>query len=260
MAGARRSPRRWTPLERDLRALHGPLIAGVDEVGRGPLAGPVVACAVVMPPEQRAIAGVDDSKRLTALQRERLAAKIRERAHAIGIGAASVAEIDRVNIYHATVIAMRRALARLGCTPDHVIIDGKAIRSLAVPHTAVVGGDARCYSVACASIVAKVTRDRLMTALGRRYPEFAWERNAGYGTPDHHAGLAARGMTRHHRRAFCRPVQLAMDLGPLDLEVIRAVEIEELGEDDREHVAGSEATATPARPSGPGRDEQCDAR
>src|SRR5688500_17171667 len=119
MPAARRagSRRRWGPLERELRAQHGPLLAGVDEVGRGPLAGPVVACAVVMPPDARAIPGIDDSKRLTAAERERLAVRIRERAVSVGIGAASVAEIDRVNIYHATVLAMRRALGRLGCAP-----------------------------------------------------------------------------------------------------------------------------------------------
>src|SRR6185369_6074862 len=112
---------RWKPIERELRKVVGSMIAGVDEVGRGPLAGPVVACAVVMPPDVRAIPGVDDSKRLTADERGRLARKIRERAVAIGIGAASVREIDRVNIYHATVLTMRRAIGRLGVTPNHVL-------------------------------------------------------------------------------------------------------------------------------------------
>jgi ribonuclease HII len=205
-AGADRSPerarRRWSPLERNLRQTIGPLIAGVDEVGRGPLAGPVVACAVIMPPDTRAIRGVDDSKRLTAAQRERLAATIRERALAVALGAASVREIDEVNIYKATVLAMRRALGKLPVVPDHVIVDGKPIRTLGVAHTAVVGGDGRCYSVACASIVAKVTRDRLMRALARRYPQYHWERNAGYGTPAHLEGLWRHGACVHHRRAF----------------------------------------------------------
>src|ERR1700752_405061 len=138
---------RWSTIERDLRAQHGPLIAGVDEVGRGPLAGPVVACAVIMPPDTRAIPGVDDSKQLRADERQRLAVKIRERAVAFGIGAASVREIDRVNIYHATVIAIRGAIARLGVTPNHVLIDGKPIRTLDVRHTAIVGGDDRCYTI-----------------------------------------------------------------------------------------------------------------
>ncbi|MFL5578227.1 MAG: ribonuclease HII [Gemmatimonadaceae bacterium] len=203
-------------MERELRAAGAPLIAGVDEVGRGPLAGPVVACAVIMPPDARAIAGVDDSKRLTCAARVRLAAKIRDRALAVGVGAASVREIDRVNIYHATVIAMRRALARLGVTPDHVLVDGKPIRTLAVPHTAIVGGDASCYSIACASIVAKVTRDRLMERLAVRYPDFRWERNAGYATPDHLQGLAARGITPHHRRSFCPVSQLSLDLSVVE--------------------------------------------
>ncbi|HEU4990224.1 MAG TPA: ribonuclease HII [Gemmatimonadaceae bacterium] len=206
-AGADRSSdrarrHRWSPLERQLRQSMGPLIAGVDEVGRGPLAGPVVACAVIMPPGARAIAGVDDSKRLSAAQRERLEGKIRERALAVALGAASVREIDALNIYKATVLAMRRALGRLGVAPDHVVVDGKPIRILGVEHTAVVGGDGRCYSVACASIVAKVTRDRLMRALARRYPAYHWERNAGYGTQAHLESLWAHGATVHHRRSF----------------------------------------------------------
>ena len=164
---------RWSTIERDLRREHGPLIAGVDEVGRGPLAGPVVACAVVMPPDARAIPGVDDSKRLTPDERVRLAERIRARALAFAVGAASVHEIDRLNIYHANTLAIRRALARLerqGVVPDHVLVDGKPIRTLGVAHTALVKGDSRCYAVACASIIAKVTRDRLMLRLATRHP------------------------------------------------------------------------------------------
>ena len=216
MAG--RARRRWSPVERALRAGGGALIAGVDEVGRGPLAGPVVACAVVMPPHVRAVAGVDDSKRLSPAERVRLAAKIRARALGIGLGAASVREIDRVNVYHATVRAMRRALARLPVTPDHVLVDGNPIRTLGVPHQAVVGGDGRCYSIACASIVAKVTRDRLMELLAGRYPGYGWEHNAGYATADHIAGLAARGITPHHRRSFGRVSQTELALVPPDLD------------------------------------------
>jgi ribonuclease HII len=203
-----------------VRAARGPLVAGVDEVGRGPLAGPVVACAVVMPPDARAIAGVDDSKRLTAAERERLERLIRRRAVAVAVGAASAREIDRLNIYHATVLAMRRALARLerllGAAPHHVLLDGKPIRTLGVEHTAVVGGDAKVHAIACASIVAKVTRDRLMTSLARRRPGYAWERNAGYATVAHRAGLVALGMTPHHRRSFLGPAQGELDLGVLD--------------------------------------------
>lgn len=164
-----------------------------------------------MPPDVRAIPGVDDSKQLRADERERLATKIRERAVAYGIGAASVREIDRVNIYHATVIAMRRALARLAVTPDHVLIDGKPIRTLEAPHTAIVGGDDACYTIACASILAKVTRDRLMRSLAARYPNYLWERNVGYSTMAHLDGLASHGVTPHHRRSFIRIRQLSLD-------------------------------------------------
>lgn len=213
---------RWTPIERTLRAQHGPLLVGVDEVGRGPLAGPVVACAIVMPPGRRAIAGVDDSKKLDAATRVALAARIREQALVVSLGAASAREIDRINIYHATVLAMRRALARvpgrLGCTPHHVLIDGKPLRTLGTAHTAVVKGDGKCYAIACASIVAKVTRDRLMHALAMRYDGYAWERNSGYGTAAHRAALDERGLTPHHRRSFCldEQVPLLLDTGPPD--------------------------------------------
>ncbi len=205
---------RWTPIERTLRAQYGPLLVGVDEVGRGPLAGPVVACAIVMPPARRAIAGVDDSKKLDAATRVTLAARIREQALVVSLGAASAREIDRINIYHATVLAMQRALARvpdrLGCDPDHVLVDGKPLRTLGFVHTAVVKGDGKCYAIACASIVAKVTRDRLMHALAVRYGGYAWERNSGYGTAVHRAALDARGLTPHHRRSFCLDEQVAL--------------------------------------------------
>jgi ribonuclease HII len=203
---------RWTTIERELRREKGPLLAGVDEVGRGPIAGPVVACAVIMPPETRAIVGVDDSKRLTHEQRVRLAAKIRERAVAYALGAASVREIDRVNIYQASVLAMRRALGRLRVAPDHVVIDGRAMRTLPIPHTAVVHGDARCFSIACASILAKVTRDLLMTRLARRYPQYIWDHNAGYTTRAHVLGLTSYGITPHHRKSFCRISDLLLEL------------------------------------------------
>ena len=206
---------RWSPIERALRAEFGPLVVGVDEVGRGPLAGPVVACAVVMPANQRAISGVNDSKQLTAATREQLALRILERAVVVCLGAASVREIDRMNIYHATALAMQRALARvvsrLGRPPDHVVVDGNPIRTLGHRHTAVVKGDTKCYAVACASIVAKVTRDRLMCRLSERYPGYAWERNVGYGTSQHVDALSAHGLTPHHRRSFCLRAQLTLD-------------------------------------------------
>lgn len=204
--------RKWSAIERDLRSARGPLLAGVDEVGRGPLAGPVVACAVVMPADARAIRGVDDSKTLTASERGTLARRILERAQAVSIGAASVREIDRLNIYHASVLAIRRAITRLALAPDHVVIDGLVIRTLGIEHTAVVGGDARCHSIACASIIAKVTRDRLMQALSRRYPHYHWDTNVGYGTRAHQAGLAEHGATAHHRRSFAPVSQLSFAL------------------------------------------------
>jgi ribonuclease HII len=165
-----------------------------------------------MPPDARAIRGVDDSKKLTATEREKLASRIVERALCVAVGAASVREIDRINIYHAAVLAMRRALGRLRVSPDYVIVDGNRIRSLGVEHTAVVGGDGCCHSIACASIVAKVTRDRLMRALARRHPYYRWETNAGYGTPEHQAGLASHGLTPHHRRSFAPVLQLGLEL------------------------------------------------
>ena len=220
---------RWKPIERELRKTAGPFIAGVDEVGRGPLAGPVVACAVVMPPDVRAIPGVDDSKRLTPDARRRLAKRIIERAVAYGIGAASVREIDRHNIYQATVIAMRRALGRLAVAPHHVLIDGRPFRTLDVPHTAIVDGDDLCYTIACASIVAKVTRDRIMYALAGHYPNYRWERNVGYSTLAHLQGLAEHGVTPHHRRSFVPVSQLSLPLGepgmgaPVDVATLTAL-------------------------------------
>lgn len=207
-----RRRKRWTTIERDLRLQKGPLLAGVDEVGRGPIAGPVVACAVIMPPDVRAIAGVDDSKLLRHDQRVRLAAKIRERAVAFALGAASVREIDTINIYQASVLAMQRALRRLRVQPDHVLIDGRAMRTLPIPHTAVVKGDRRCFSIACASIIAKVTRDLLMTRLAQRYPQYTWDHNAGYTTRAHVIGLTAHGITPHHRKSFCRISDLLLEL------------------------------------------------
>jgi ribonuclease HII len=203
--------RRWSTIERELRRTGGSLIAGVDEVGRGSLAGPVVACAVVMPPEARALRGVDDSKLLTAKAREKLARMIRERALGVGLGAASAREIDRINIYQASVVAMRRALSRLPVLPHHVLVDGRPLRTLGIPHTAVIDGDDRCFNIACASIVAKVIRDRLMVKLARRHPLYAWERNCGYATRSHIEGLAMSGPSIHHRQSFLVKALLERD-------------------------------------------------
>ncbi|NJD20409.1 MAG: ribonuclease HII [Gemmatimonadetes bacterium] len=180
----------------------GLLVAGGDEVGRGPLAGPVVAAAVVLPPEV-AVEGARDSTRLDARAREELFGRIQQAALAVGVGAASVREIDRLNILRATTLAMRRALARIPDAPGRVVVvDGLPVRELGCEHEAVVGGDALIHTVGCASIVAKVVRDRLMRRLAARYPGYGWETNMGYGTLEHRASLAELGPTPHHRLTF----------------------------------------------------------
>jgi len=179
-------------------------VAGVDEVGVAPTCGAVVAAAVIMKPGCHRIEGVRDSKTLSPAQRERLAPLIRKRAVAVGVGAASVREIDRLNIYHATHLAMRRAIARLG-GHDHVLVDGNRIAGFEAkvgPYTAIVDGDARCYSIACASVVAKVIRDRMMALLAARYPGYGWERNQGYATQEHRDAIRRLGLTPFHRRSF----------------------------------------------------------
>lgn len=208
----RRRRRRGAPLtlERELWSAGVEWVAGVDEAGRGPLAGPVVAAAVIFRPEER-VPGVTDSKQLTEIVREELVVEIRRRALCIGIGAASPREVDRLNILRATHLAMRRALDRLPVVPDHVLVDGLPVRELGREHTAVVDGDSKSYTIACASIVAKTTRDRLMKRLAARYPAYGWSTNVGYGTPEHVVALGELGPTPHHRRSFV-PVQLALDL------------------------------------------------
>lgn len=194
-------PSSW---ERDLWARGCQLVAGLDEVGRGPLAGPVVAAAVILP-RGRCVAGAADSKQLDDAARRRLAARIRRTALAWSLGAASAAEVDRWNVRQATVLAFRRALARLRLRPDHVLVDGLAMpefASFGVPVTAVVDGDVHVHAIACASILAKVARDDLMARLARRYPGYGWERNRGYPTPEHRTALARLGCTPHHRRSF----------------------------------------------------------
>ena len=219
---------RWSTIERDLRTQHGPLIAGIDEVGRGPLAGPIVACAVVMPPEKRAMPGVNDSKQLTIKKREKLVGKIMANAVGVGIGAASVREIDRFNILQASVLAMRRALRHLAVTPNHVVVDGRRLRTLEIDHTAVIHGDARCYSIACASIIAKITRDRVMRALASRHPGYAWEDNVGYATPTHLKAIAQQGITAHHRKSFLPVSQFTLNFDPPAAEIVDADELAQL--------------------------------
>jgi ribonuclease HII len=191
------------------RKLGGP-VAGLDEVGRGPLAGPVVAAAVVLPPRGR-FPGLDDSKALEPAERERLFAEILERALAVGVGWATSAEVDRRNILRASHRAMARAAARLRVCPVHLLVDGLPVEGLPVPHTAIVQGDARCACIAAASIVAKVLRDRLMRRIAARFPQYGFEHNMGYPTPEHREALARLGPCLHHRLTFF-PVRESLQL------------------------------------------------
>lgn len=176
-------------------------VAGVDEVGRGPLAGPVVAAAVVLDPG-RLPSGLDDSKRMTVRQRQSADRAIRDSAE-VGLGTASVEEIEELNILMATHLAMRRALAALGAPPDHVLIDGRQLpQDLPMPARGLVGGDRLSLSIAAASIVAKVWRDELMVALAQQHPGYGWETNMGYGSKSHIAALQRLGPTPWHRRSF----------------------------------------------------------
>jgi ribonuclease HII len=195
-------------------------VVGVDEVGVAPTCGAVVAAAVIMRPNCHRIPGVRDSKTLSAAQRERLAPRIRARAVAVGIGAASVREIDQLNIYHATHLAMRRAIARVG-GHEHVLVDGNRItgfEAMVGPYSNVVDGDAKVYSIACASVVAKVVRDRMMTLLAARHPGYGWEHNQGYATLEHRRAIRRLGLTPFHRRSFLALQRtLAGDQVSLDL-------------------------------------------
>lgn len=178
----------------------GQMIAGLDEVGRGPLAGPVLAAAVVL---LEPMVGLADSKTLSAKRREGLADALQRPGRAlIGLGAASVAEIDALNILGATMLAMQRAFSRLPTTPDLALVDGNRTPALPCPAEAVVGGDGRVPAIAAASIVAKVTRDRLMMRLDRRHPGYGWSKNAGYPTAEHRDALLRLGPCRHHRHSF----------------------------------------------------------
>jgi ribonuclease HII len=196
---------------------HGGLVAGVDEAGRGPLAGPVVAASVMFasPPRRSLAVLLDDSKKLSAEARvAAFAALLACPGIEIGVAAASVREIERLNILHAAMLAMTRAVSRLRRRPDLVLVDGNRCPVLPCRAEAVIGGDAQCLSIAAASIVAKVTRDRLMGRLALRFPSYGWERNAGYGTATHRDTLQALGATRHHRAGFGTVRQLALLLEP----------------------------------------------
>ena len=195
------------PLHLPARLQPARLEAGIDEVGRGCLAGPVVAAAVILP-EDFDLPGLTDSKQLTAHRRESYDLLIRERATAVSVGSATVEEIDRLNILGATFLAMERAIEGLEPRPEYLLIDGNRFRShLEIPYETIVGGDGRVASIAAASIVAKVYRDHLMAHLAEEYPQYHWERNAGYGTAAHLAAIRSHGLTPHHRRTFapCRP-------------------------------------------------------
>jgi ribonuclease HII len=193
------------------------LLIGVDEAGRGPLAGPVVAAAVVFPAHCTAVRGLRDSKLLPAKIRLRLAQRVRQRALAYAIGAASSREIDRLNIRVATALAMRRAIARLMCRgplaggcPHRILIDGLPLPEIGYQHEALVDGDAKCQSIAAAAVLAKTVRDLLMQRLAPRHPGYGWQTNVGYGTEEHQLGLRLHGPTRHHRLTFEPLVQLSL--------------------------------------------------
>ncbi|MBL8469117.1 ribonuclease HII [Methyloversatilis discipulorum] len=191
-------------------------IAGVDEAGRGPLCGPVYAAAVILDPA-RPIDGLNDSKKLSEKKREALAPLIRERALAWAVGIATVEEIDRLNILHATMLAMRRAVEGLAVRPDQVLIDGNRVPpGLSVPARAIVGGDASEAAISAASILAKTGRDQEMMALAALYPQYGIARHKGYPTAEHLAALRAHGPSPIHRRSFAPVAQSALDFGMPD--------------------------------------------
>jgi len=194
-------------------------VAGVDEAGRGPLAGPVVAAAVIFEKKfleaeaDRSLAGLDDSKKLPAARREFFHALLAACPHArIGVASASVAEIDSLNILRATHLAMARAVAQLAPPPDLALVDGLPVKGLPVPHRAIVGGDGASLSIAAASVMAKVTRDRRMTELAEEFPAYGFERHKGYGTAAHLDALRRHGPCPAHRKSFAPVAQLTLEL------------------------------------------------
>jgi ribonuclease HII len=177
------------------------LLAGVDEAGRGPLAGPVVAAAVILDDTKR-ILGLADSKVLTPLARDKLYDKIREKALCCSVGLASVEEIDELNIFHATMLAMKRAVEGLRLKPIKVLVDGNRLPKLDVLSEAIVGGDAKVKSISAASIIAKVTRDRMLAELHEQFPQYGFAAHKGYSTPEHLEALRIHGPCIHHRKHF----------------------------------------------------------
>ncbi len=190
-------------------------VAGVDEAGRGPLAGPVVAAAVIFA-KKRIPKGLDDSKKLSAAKREDLYALIMEKAVAVGVGEACVDEIDLLNIRQATHLAMARAVRALVPAPSFALVDGNDAPALPCPCETIIGGDGRSVSIAAASIVAKVTRDRLMVALHETHPHYGWASNKGYGTEEHLLALKRHGATPHHRRSFAPIHNMLCVSNPVD--------------------------------------------
>ena len=203
--------------ERELRLAGFERIAGIDEVGRGSLAGPVVAAAVVLP-ERHRIKGLRDSKVLTRARREALYERILDRAGAVGVGCIEVEVIDRINILQATKLAMTEALGRLPQRPDHLVIDALSLRDVDLPQRAIIDGDAISASIAAASIVAKVTRDRICAELDRRYPAYGFARNKGYGTQRHLDALLTEGPCEWHRRSFA-PIRMLLAGEQLSLDL-----------------------------------------
>ncbi|HSO06702.1 MAG TPA: ribonuclease HII [Pelomicrobium sp.] len=198
-------------------------VGGVDEAGVGALAGPVVAAAVVFLPDTE-IFGIDDSKRLDAQQREELAGIIRARAEAIGVGEADVAEIDSLNIYHASLLAMRRAVEALPQPPQHLLVDARTIPSLEIPQSAYAKGDGLNFSIAAASIIAKTHRDRLLTEIGATYPEYGFASHKGYDTPEHRAALERLGPCPAHRLSFPVIREICGNCSPLFYALRRELE------------------------------------
>ncbi|MBZ0217381.1 MAG: ribonuclease HII, partial [Fimbriimonadaceae bacterium] len=194
--------------ERHLMKIHHGPVAGIDEAGRGPWSGPVVAAAVILDPDNIPF-GLNDSKKLTEKKRDELFEAIYASAK-IGVGIADEKRIDRDNILQATLWAMAEAANTLSLSPAAALIDGNFRAPLGCPSETLIKGDARSLSIAAASIVAKVTRDRIMVDLAEKYPGYGWQRNKGYGTPEHIKGIEQLGVTPHHRRSF-RPVRLAIE-------------------------------------------------
>jgi ribonuclease HII len=206
--------------ERELQAQGFAHIAGVDEAGMSPLAGPVYAGAVIFPQGYRRN-GIDDSKKLSAEQREELAAHIKREALAWAVGVVEPDEIDRINIYRAGLLAMRRAIEALGIVPDYLLIDARSLKELAIPQRGIVRGDAQSISIAAASIVAKTARDAYMVELDRRFPGYGFARHKGYPVQEHVKAIAELGVCEQHRRSFA-PVRAALGGEPVQVDLFAA--------------------------------------